>query len=97
MNNSSGLKVIVSNGFNRYPLSRVAAEMHKRGLKLFPKNDHAALADDLARLLSRPELMASYGTQAAEHLRKHSRRAVAERYLEVFNLALSKSGSRPAR
>src|ERR1039457_273501 len=32
MNNSSRLKVIVSNGFNRYPLSRAAAEVHKRGL-----------------------------------------------------------------
>jgi glycosyltransferase involved in cell wall biosynthesis len=32
MNNGSGLKVIVSNGFNRFHLSRTAAEIHKRGL-----------------------------------------------------------------
>jgi len=57
--------------------------------KIFPKNDHAALAEDLALLLGRPQLMASYRVQAGEHLRRHSTRAVAERYLKVFRRVLS--------
>jgi len=57
--------------------------------KLFPKNDHAALADDLALLLGRPQLMGSYRAPVGEHLRKHSTRAVAEQYLEVFRRVLS--------
>jgi len=63
--------------------------------KIFPKNDHAVLADDLALLLGRPELMASYQARANDHLRKHSPQAVAERYLEVFSRVLSERGEKP--
>ena len=63
--------------------------------KIFLKNDHAALADDLALLLSRPELMAPYRAQAGEHLCKHFPQVVAERYLEVFRRALSDRGEKP--
>ncbi len=52
-----------------------------------PNNDAVSLANTLAGLLESPEKCASYRSHAAEHLAKHTGRAVAARYLDVFDEA----------
>ncbi len=56
----------------------------------FPKGDSIALARVLARTLEGPDNSASHGTKREEHLRQHSPRLVAGRYVEVFDRALGR-------
>lgn len=57
----------------------------------FPNGDCDALAARLYDLLTLPELLAQYRRGALEHLRRHTRKAIGERYLQVFAAALDSS------
>jgi glycogen synthase len=50
----------------------------------FPNGDAAALADRLRTLLRSPEMVRNYRLEAPAHLARHTRRAVADAYLELF-------------
>jgi len=51
---------------------------------LFPRGDSAALADLIGQLLSDPERLLAYRKSAAKHLERFAARAVARRYLDIF-------------
>lgn len=56
----------------------------------FPNGDVAVLASCLQRVLSEPALLEDLRKGSAEHLARHSSRAVASAYLEVFARACSR-------
>jgi glycosyltransferase involved in cell wall biosynthesis len=54
----------------------------------FPNRDSTALASALQRLLTDDALVAKLRAEAPGHLARHTARAVAERYIEVFESCL---------
>lgn len=50
----------------------------------FPNVDEVALTDSLRQLLTQPDLLARYRTNASSHLAKHRQAVVAKAYLEVL-------------
>ena len=58
---------------------------------IFPNGDCGALAARLYDLLTSPQSLAQYRHKAVEHLRCHTRKAVGEKYLQVFAAALDGS------
>jgi len=54
----------------------------------FPNGDVKALTDKLVDLLTNPEKLTHYKTQAEMHLSQHKREAVATAYLKVFERAI---------
>jgi glycogen synthase len=62
----------------------------------FPNGDSEALADCLQPLLQDPARLQSYRALAEAHLAKFTPRAVAQRYIEHFEMAISQRGARSA-
>jgi len=56
----------------------------------FPNGDAEALAARLEGLFRSPELCAGYRTNAAAHLGGYTKRGVAEKYLRIFAVAISR-------
>jgi glycosyltransferase involved in cell wall biosynthesis len=53
--------------------------------EIFHTGDSRALAECLERLLRKPECLEKYRAPAKDHLERHSRRGVAEAYLEELS------------
>ncbi len=63
----------------------------------FPNGDAEGLAARLEHLLTSPESLAVYGTNAEAHLSAYARAAVAEEYLRVFTAAIERRRPKPSR
>lgn len=67
-----------------YPASPGTVEAVAEGGLLVPQNDEAALAGELARLMSDPELRVVLGGRAKEHAASYRAAAVVERWRDLW-------------